>query len=106
LLDCARLEFSSIARLVAHKSRSAPLSQPIEAFMSAPQNGAPLRDGTHYREMADRLRELARQCRLPGARRELLDLAASFDRRAEHFESTPGAPPRQSPPANLDPSAG
>ena len=53
-----------------------------------------------------RLRELARQCRFPGARRELLNLAASFDRRADHFDAAAGTPPRQSPPATLDPSAG
>ena len=32
------------------------------------------------------LRKLARQCRFPGARRELLQLAANYDRRADHFE--------------------
>jgi len=44
-------------------------------------------DGEHYREMARALRELARQCRFPGARRELLHLATNYERRAEHFES-------------------
>ncbi|MBV8577943.1 MAG: hypothetical protein JOZ58_23295 [Acetobacteraceae bacterium] len=43
-------------------------------------------DGAHYREVAHGLRKLARQCRFPGARRELLQLAANYDRRAEHFE--------------------
>jgi hypothetical protein len=43
-------------------------------------------DGAHYREMAHGLRKLARQCRFPGARRELLQLAANYDRRADHFE--------------------
>jgi hypothetical protein len=43
-------------------------------------------DGEHYREMARGLRELARQCRFAGARRELLHLAASYDRRANHFD--------------------
>jgi hypothetical protein len=47
-------------------------------------------DGAHYREMANGLRELARQCRFPGARKELLQLAARYDRRAEHFESRVG----------------
>jgi len=74
--------------------------------MSAPQSSAPPSDGSHYREIAHRLRELARQCRFPGARRELLNLAASFDRRADHFDAAAGTPPRQSPPATLDPSAG
>lgn len=48
-------------------------------------NDLPL-DGEHYREVAHGLRKLARQCRFPGARRELLQLAANYDRRAEHFE--------------------
>jgi hypothetical protein len=43
-------------------------------------------DGAHYREMAHGLRKLAHQCRLAGARRELLQLAASYDRRADHFD--------------------
>ena len=43
-------------------------------------------DGTHYREMAHGLRKLARQCRLAGARRELLQLAANYERRADHFD--------------------
>ena len=42
--------------------------------------------GAHYREMAHGLRKLARQCRLAGARRELLQLAASYERRADHFD--------------------
>jgi hypothetical protein len=49
-------------------------------------NGPPL-DGAHYREIAQKLRELARQCRFPGARRELLDLAAAYERRANQIEA-------------------
>ena len=37
---------------------------------------AVLADGDHYREMAGKLRELARLTRSPGIRRELVDLAA------------------------------
>ena len=48
-------------------------------------NDLPL-DGAHYREVALGLRKLARQCRFPGARRELLQLAANYERRADHFE--------------------
>jgi len=51
-----------------------------------PRDSAPPLDGTHYREVALGLRTLARQCRFPGARRELLQLAARYDRRADHFE--------------------
>ena len=55
--------------------------------MNEPLNTTPLLDGAlHYREMAHGLRKLARQCRFAGARRELLQLAASYDRRADHFE--------------------
>jgi hypothetical protein len=43
-------------------------------------------DGAHYREVAHGLRKLARQCRFPGARKELLQLAARYDRRADHFD--------------------
>ena len=35
-------------------------------------------DGDHYREMAGKLRELARTTRLPGIRRELADLARCY----------------------------
>jgi hypothetical protein len=54
--------------------------------MSRPRNSPLPLDGAHYREVAHGLRKLARQCRFPGARRELLQLAASYDRRADHFE--------------------
>jgi hypothetical protein len=54
---------------------------------SGRQQSATPPDGAHYREMAHGLRALARRCRFPGARRELLQLAASYDRRADHFES-------------------
>jgi len=49
-------------------------------------NSLPL-DGVHYREMADQLRKLAHQCRYAGARRELLQLAASYTRRADLFDA-------------------
>jgi len=39
-----------------------------------------------YRELAVRLRELARACLFPGPRRSLLQLAVSFDVRAAHFD--------------------
>jgi hypothetical protein len=43
---------------------------------------AALADGEHCREMAGRLRELARVARLAGMRRELVNLAKRYDRRA------------------------
>jgi hypothetical protein len=62
------------------RSTTPPLS------MILPGSNDPSLDGAHYREVAHGLRKLARQCRFPGARRELLQLAANYDRRAEHFE--------------------
>jgi len=44
-------------------------------------------DGGHYQEIAGRLREVARHCRLAGARTELLRLAVNYERRADHFDS-------------------
>jgi hypothetical protein len=46
----------------------------------------PLVDGDHYRVMAGRLRELARETRSPGVRRELTDLAKRYDRRGDYFD--------------------
>jgi hypothetical protein len=43
-------------------------------------------DGDHYREMAGRLRELARLTHAPGMRRELVDLAKRYDRRGDVFD--------------------
>ena len=42
-------------------------------------------DSEHYREMASKLRELARRFRFPGARQELLTLALRYERRADQF---------------------
>jgi hypothetical protein len=44
-------------------------------------------DSEHYREMARRLRELARQFRFPGARHELLTLALRYERRADQLDA-------------------
>jgi hypothetical protein len=44
-------------------------------------------DGDHHREMAGRVRELARFTRSSGIRRELVDLAKRYDRRGEYFDS-------------------
>jgi len=55
--------------------------------MIKPPISAGFPSGEHYRDMAARLRELARQCHYAYARRELLQLAAFFDRRADHFDS-------------------
>lgn len=58
-----------------------------EAFPISKSRTSPrLLNGTHYREIAHGLRKLAHQCRFVASRRELLELAASFDRRAEYFD--------------------
>ena len=55
--------------------------------ISEPPTSPPPLDGTHFREIAYGLRKLAHHCRPAVARRELLKLAAGFDRRAEYFDS-------------------
>jgi hypothetical protein len=50
-------------------------------------------DGEHYREIAGTLREVARQCRFPGARRELLHMAANYERRGNHIDSRSNSRP-------------
>jgi hypothetical protein len=47
---------------------------------------AALADGDHCREMAGKLRELARYTKSPGIRRELVDLAMRYDRRGDHVD--------------------
>ena len=56
---------------------------------AAGETRAALADGDHYREMAGKLRELARLTHSPGIRRELVDLAKRYDRRGEHFDGRP-----------------
>lgn len=53
--------------------------------MEEPQTTAS--DSDHYRDMARKLRELAREFRFPGARRELLDLASRYERRADGLDA-------------------
>jgi hypothetical protein len=48
-----------------------------------------LADGDHCREMAGKVRELARYTRSPGIRRELVDLAKRYDRRGDYFDRRP-----------------
>jgi hypothetical protein len=46
----------------------------------------PTIDGSHYRELATWLREIAHKCRLPNPQRELLDLARRYEIRAGHLD--------------------
>ena len=101
LLACVLLAFSGIAACALKLLRPAALKQPVDTSpMTARRNSRPPVDGAHYREIAQGLRTLAQRCHYPGARKELLQLAASFDRRADHFDA------RQSPLVELDSSAG
>jgi hypothetical protein len=42
--------------------------------------------GDNYRSKARKLRKLALECRSPRARQEILDLAARYERRGDHFD--------------------
>src|ERR1700756_958126 len=55
--------------------------------MGETKPGACQSDSEHYREMAAKLRELARQFRYPGARQELLRLALRYERRADQLDT-------------------
>jgi hypothetical protein len=37
--------------------------------------------------LAKKLREIARECRFPGARQEILALASRYERRADHLDT-------------------
>jgi hypothetical protein len=55
--------------------------------MAVNEARAPRADGGgDYREMAGKLRELARLTHSPGIRRELVALAKRYDRRGDHFD--------------------
>jgi hypothetical protein len=56
-------------------------------MMEEPQASPSQSDSEHYREMASKLRELARQYRFPGARQELLTLALRYERRADQLDA-------------------
>jgi len=44
-------------------------------------------DSQHYRDLATKLRDTARQCRFPGARQEILALASRYEGRANHLDT-------------------
>jgi len=59
--------------------------------MKEPQANAAPTDSEHYREMARKLRELAREFRFAGARQELLNLALRYDRRGDSLDARSAA---------------
>ena len=103
LLACVLLAFSGI---VYHGVRSRRLQQPLNTRPMNPPDSASAPGGAHFRHLASGLRALARHCRFPGARRELLDLAASFERRANHLVARAATPSPANSAAGLDLSAG
>jgi hypothetical protein len=44
------------------------------------------REGLSYRDLAKRLRDIARRCPLPTPQQELLDLAQRYERRADDMD--------------------
>ena len=103
LLGCVLLAFSGI---VHHGVRGRQLQQPLNTRPMNPPDSTSPPGGAHFRHLAYGLRTLARHCRFPGARRELLDLAASFERRANHLVTGLAKPSPANSAADLDPSAG
>ena len=55
--------------------------------MEERQSSAARSDSEHYREVALKLRELARRFRFRGAPQELLDLALGYERRADDLDA-------------------
>jgi hypothetical protein len=72
---------------VTTKNVQAKRKNPME---EAQGTGAPS-GSEHYREIASKLREIARECRFPGARREILDLASRIERRADDLDGRSGS---------------
>ena len=59
--------------------------------MEEPQGNAASSDSDHYRDMARKVRELAREFLFAGARQELLDLALRYERRADALDARSAA---------------
>ena len=55
--------------------------------------------GTHYRELADLLREVAAKCRLANPNQDILKLALAYEDRAEHLKGLWRVVSHQKPPS-------
>jgi hypothetical protein len=66
--------------------------------MMSSQSNSEQSDSVHYREVAEKLRELAFEFRFPGTRKKLLDLALRYERRADGLDGRSGASSAQSQP--------
>ena len=76
-----------------------PLADALKAGLKAlcattprvmPDYPNPTPPSEDYRQLAQGLRDLARETRWPYARRELLRLSGIYERRAEHLDGRPG----------------
>jgi hypothetical protein len=66
--------------------------------MGEPKSAIAPVDSQHYRELAEKLRNIARQCRSAGARQKILDFASRYDGRADHLDTwATAAGPAQDP---------
>jgi hypothetical protein len=54
--------------------------------MGEPKTAVAPVDSQHYRELAEKLRKIARQSRSPGTRQKILDFALRYDGRADHLD--------------------
>ena len=72
---------TAVVEILNQRSNEAEMSeQPDVPPHLPPPNGG------HYSNLAGKLRLVARECHFPNARQELLDLAARYERRADHFD--------------------
>jgi len=55
-------------------------------MMGQPKRVVAPRDSQRYRELASKLRGIARQSRVPGTRQKILDLALRLEAGANHFD--------------------
>jgi DICT domain-containing protein len=58
--------------------------------MGEPKTAVAPVDSQHYRELAEKLRKIARQSRSPGAQQKILDFALTYDGRADHLDNRRG----------------
>jgi hypothetical protein len=70
--------------ILANSSNAAGTLNEVE--MNEHPDVTPPSNGEHYSEVARKLCGVAHECRFPIARKELLDLAARYERRGDHFD--------------------
>jgi DICT domain-containing protein len=55
--------------------------------MGEPKTAAAPVDSQHYREVAEKLRKIARQSRSPEAQQKILNFASRYEGRANHLDT-------------------